>query len=216
MAFVFVTGANGFIGRMLSTELIRRGHKVRGLVGSGRESKGVAGSEVVTGDPLDASTYRQHVAGADTFVHLVGVSRPNPFKADQFRRIDLASAKAAIDNASAARVRHFVFVSVAQPAPVMQSYIAVRRQIEMQSGAAGFDATILRPWYVLGPGRQWPLILQPIYWVLDALPPTRAGATRLGLLNDSDMIQTMADAIDRPPSGMRILDVPRIRLRRLE
>ena len=216
MASVFLTGANGFIGRMLSAELIRRGHKVRGLVRRGRESEIAAGSEVVTGDPLVAATYRQHVPGADTFVHLVGVSKPNPFKTDQFRRIDLASAKAAIANASEASVRHFVFVSVAQPAPVMQAYIDVRREVEQAIRAAGFNATILRPWYVLGPGRRWPIVLQPVYWLLGALPATREGATRLGLLHDDDMVQTMADAIDRPPSGVRILDVPRIRLRRLE
>src|SRR5262245_893455 len=115
MAFVFVTGANGFIGRALSAELIRRGHKVRGLVRRGKESEVAPGSEVVTGDPLDASPYRRQVEGADTFVHLVGVSKPNPLKADQFRHIDLTSARAAIANASAVGVRHFVFVSVAQP-----------------------------------------------------------------------------------------------------
>jgi uncharacterized protein YbjT (DUF2867 family) len=98
----------------------------------------------------------------------------------------------------------------------MQSYIDVRREVERAIGAAGLNATILRPWYVLGPGRRWPLVLQPVYWLLGALPPTREGAARLGLLHDSDMVQTMADAVDRPPSGVRILDVPRIRLRRLE
>jgi uncharacterized protein YbjT (DUF2867 family) len=216
MAFVFVTGANGFIGRALSAELIRRGHKVRGLVRRGKESEAASGSEIVNGDPLDAASYREHVKGADTFVHLVGVSKPSPLKGEQFRRIDLVAAKTAIANASAAGIRHFLFVSVAQPAPVMHSYIAVRREVEASIRAAGFAATILRPWYVLGPGRRWPLAILPIYWILGAIPATRESAARLGLLHDRDMIQTMADAVDRPPSGIRILDVTKIRLRRLE
>src|ERR1041384_8511545 len=95
-AVVFITGASGFMGRRLSAELLRRGHRVRGLVRRGSESRAAAGSEVIVGDPLDASTYRDRVPGCDTFVHLVGVAHPSPAKAAQFRSIDLASAKVAV------------------------------------------------------------------------------------------------------------------------
>src|SRR6266568_4119642 len=99
MAFVFLTGASGFMGRSLGAELAGRGHRVRRLVRRGSEAQVASGCEVVTADPLDAASYREHVWGADTFVHLVGVSHPNPRKADQFRRIDLPSAQAAISAA---------------------------------------------------------------------------------------------------------------------
>jgi uncharacterized protein YbjT (DUF2867 family) len=216
MAFVFLTGASGFMGRRLGAELIRRGHKVRGLVRPGSESRVTSGCEVVIADPLDAASYREDVRGADTFVHLVGVSHPNPAKAAQFRRIDLASAKAAIAAALASGVQHFIYVSVAQPAPVMKEYIAVRQEAEQAIHAAGLNATILRPWYVLGPGRRWPLILLPVYWLLGVFPSTREGAARLGLVHDIQMIQTMVNAIEHPAKGVRVLEVPQIRLTRSE
>src|SRR5579872_4192946 len=106
------------MGQRLSQELIRRGHAVRGLVRRGSEKLLAPGCEGVTGDPLDAATYQRHVAGADTFVHLVGVSHPGPAKAAQFRTIDLRSAREAVLAASSAGIRHFVYVSVAHPAPV--------------------------------------------------------------------------------------------------
>jgi hypothetical protein len=41
---------------------------------------------------------------------------------------------------------------------------------------SGMNATILRPWYVLGPGRQWPLLLKPMYWLMERIPATRESA----------------------------------------
>jgi uncharacterized protein YbjT (DUF2867 family) len=93
----------------------------------------------------------------------------------------------------------------------MREYIAVRSNVEEFIRAAGLNATILRPWYVLGPGRRWPLVLAPLYWMLGALPATRDSARRLGLVTLSQMTQTMALAVERPPEGIRILEVPEIR-----
>jgi uncharacterized protein YbjT (DUF2867 family) len=215
MASVFITGASGFMGRRLSAELLRRGHRVRGLVRRGSENRLAPGCEGVIGDPLDAAGYRDSVAGSDTLVHLVGVSHPSPAKAAQFRTIDLASARQAIGAAVAAGVQHFVYVSVAHPAPVMKEYIAARSDAEAALRNSGLNATILRPWYVLGPGRRWPSILLPVYWLLGALPATRESARRLGLVTVEQMIATMALAVERPASGVRIVEVPQIRLSRL-
>jgi uncharacterized protein YbjT (DUF2867 family) len=211
MALVFVTGASGFIGRALSRELLKRGHRVRGLVRKGSEGRTALGCEMVVGDPLNRRSYEERVAGADTFVHLTGVSHPNPKKAEQFRSIDLASAKIAVAAAGAAGIRHFVYVSVAHPAPIMKEYIAARSDAEACLRGSGLNATILRPWYVLGPGRWWPLFLLPVYAVLGVFPSTRESARRLGLVTQSQMVRTMVEAIEHPANGVRVLEVPQIR-----
>jgi len=203
------------MGRRLSAELIRRGHQVRGLVRRGSEGRVAAGCEGVTGDPLNGATYQSMVAGCDTLVQLVGVSHPSPAKAAQFRSIDLASAREAIAVARSAGIRQFVYVSVAHPAPVMKEYIAARTEAEEALRGSGLNATILRPWYVLAPGRRWPVLLAPLYWVMGALPATRESAQRLGLVTAGQMIETMALAIERPATGIRVLEVPQIRVSRL-
>jgi uncharacterized protein YbjT (DUF2867 family) len=212
MARVFITGASGFMGRRLSAELVARGHCVRGLVRRGSEKHLALGCEGVTGDPLDASTYQQFVTGCDTLVHLVGVAHPSPAKKQQFRSIDLVSASLAIAVAASSGVRHMVYVSVAHPAPVMRDYIAARSEAEDAIRKARMNATILRPWYVLGPGRRWPLAIAPIYWLLETLPSTRKSARRLGLVSVEQMIGSMARAIADPPNGVRVWEVPEIRL----
>lgn len=219
MAHVLISGATGFLGRTLTKTLLSRGHRVRALVRGAAsdtrlhllQTRVPPGCEAVAGDPLDPAAYGAAFTGIETLVQLVGVSHPNPSKAAQFRIVDLAAAKAAIEAARNSGVRHFVYVSVAQPAPVMQEYIAVRSQVEAAIREAELNATILRPWYVVGPGRRWPLLLAPVYWVLSALPPTRGSARRLGLLSLDEMVQTMALAVEQPPAGIRILEVPQIR-----
>jgi uncharacterized protein YbjT (DUF2867 family) len=160
---------------------------------------------------LDASSFRDLIAPADTLVHLVGVSHPSPAKAQEFRSIDLASAKASISAAVHAGVRHFVYVSVAHPAPVMREYIAARVKAEVAIRGSGLNATILRPWYVLGPGRRWPLLLLPVYWIMGALPASRESARRLGLVTLERMVEAMARAVERPANGVRVLEAPEIR-----
>lgn len=190
---------------------MERGHAVRGLARAGSEGRLAAGVTAIVGNPLDAATYRDSLAGCDTMVHLVGVSHPSPAKAKQFREIDLASAREAVGAATAAGVSHFVYVSVAHPAPVMHECIAARMAAEQAIGEAGLRATILRPWYVLGEGRRWPLLLVPAYRLMEVFPATREGARRLGLVTAEQMIAAMVGAIERPASGVRVLGVPEIR-----
>ena len=90
-----------------------------------------------------------------TLVQLVGTPKPNPSKARQFREVDLVSARESAAAAAAAAVRHVVYVSVAQPAPVMRAYVEARAEGEAAIRATGIAATFLRPWYVLGPGHRW-------------------------------------------------------------
>ena len=154
---VFVTGGTGYLGRPLIAALLRRGHVVRALVRNGSERKVPIGAVPVPGDVLRAETWSESVAPSDTLVHLVGTPHPNPSKAQEFTAVDLASIRAAAANASTAIVRHLVYVNVAHPAPVMHAYIAVRQEGEALVRATGIPATILRPWYVLGPGH-WCLL----------------------------------------------------------
>jgi len=207
---VFVTGGTGFIGRHLIASLLGRGHRVKALLREGSQRKLAQGAEAVVGDPLSAASIASHITSADTFVQLVGVSHPNPSKAAEFRAIDQTAGCAGADAAARAGVRHFVYVSVAQPAPVMKAYIAARSAVENQIRALGLNATILRPWYVLGPGRRWPILLQPFYALLSLVPQTRVQASRLGLVTDEQMNAALVNAVEAPVEGIRIVEVPQI------
>ena len=209
---VFVAGGTGYIGRRLIPRLAARGHRVRVLVRPGSEKRLPPGGEPVVGDALDAESFARFVAPADTFVQLVGVAHPSPSKAVEFRRVDLASAKASAEAAARAGVVHFVYVSVARPAPVMTAYQAARAEAEEAIRAKNLNATILRPWYVLGPGHRWPLLLLPGYWLAGLLPATREAARRLHPVTLEQMLAALERAVESPASGLRILETPDLRL----
>lgn len=208
---VFVTGGTGYIGRPLIRELLARGHSVRALVRPGSTGKLPAGAEEVVGDALDAANFAALIPPADTLVHLVGTLHPSPLKARQFREVDLASIRAAVAAVEHSPMRHFVYLSVAHPAPVMKAFIAARMEGEALVRASGLAATILRPWYVLGPGHRWPYLLVPVYRVMEALPATRERARRLGLVTLDQMVAALARAVENPAEGVRIVGVPEIR-----
>jgi uncharacterized protein YbjT (DUF2867 family) len=208
---IFITGGTGYLGRPLISALVAAGRRVRALVRPGSESKVPAGADLVAGNALDASSWASAVAPADTLIHLVGTPHPSPSKAAEFERVDLASVRESVSAALAGGVRHIVYVSVAHPAPVMHAYIASRVQGEALVRDSGIPATILRPWYVLGPGHRWPYALVPLYLVARLIPSTRAGAQRLGLVSRDQMVAALVRAVAQPPNGIRFVEVPAIR-----
>ena len=208
---VFITGGTGYLGSNLIPVLLERGHRVRALVRPGSQGKVPAECEVVSGDALDANSYRQLVRPSDTFVHLVGVPHPSPSKGAEFRAVDLVAGQAAIGVAAELRMPHFVYLSVAHPAPMMKAYIAVRSECERMIEERHLNATILRPWYVLGPGHRWPYVLLPFYKLFELLPYTREGAQRLGLVTLQQMVLALVEAVESPAQGVRVMTVPEIR-----
>jgi uncharacterized protein YbjT (DUF2867 family) len=211
MKNVFITGGTGYLGRNLIPQLMERGHQVRALVRPGSEGKLSPGCPLVFGDALDAASYAGQVPPADTFVQLVGYPKPNPRKARQFREVDLPSGLAGVAAARQAAIQHFIYVSVAHPAPIMQVYIEPRIEVEAAIGSSGLSATILRPWYVLGPDHRWPYALLPAYWVMGLIPSKRETAHRLWLVTLKQMISALVAAVENPCQGVRIVEVPEIR-----
>jgi uncharacterized protein YbjT (DUF2867 family) len=207
---VFIAGATGYMGSRLAKRLVRRGHTVSGLVRHGSEKRLPGGCIALVGNALDRSTFVGKINGNDTYVQLIGVAHPSHAKATEFREIDLKSCRESVAAALAAGIRHFVYVSVAHPAPAMKAYIEIRTQCEQIIRASGLKATILRPWYVLGPGHYWPYLLVPGYWLAGQIPQWREGAIRLGLVTLPQMIAALVAAVETPSDGITIVDVPEI------
>lgn len=210
---VFVTGGTGYIGRALVTALLARGHTVRALVRLASRDRLPRGAAAVIGDALDADSFAASLRPQEIVVHLVGTPHPNPRKAAEFLRVDLASILATVRAARSADIAHVVYLSVAQPAPVMQAYVAARAQGEKALADAGFSASILRPWYVLGEGHRWPVLLKPLYALAEVFPQTRATAQRMGLVTLDQMVAALVYAVETPlaAGATRIFDVPAIR-----
>ena len=137
---VFIAGGTGYMGQSLIRTLA--GTRPRGA-GSGASRVGEEASRGLHSGSWQCARWQRampnQIAPADTFVQLVGVAHPSPAKAAEFRQVDLPSGLGAIAAAKSAGIRHFVYLSVAHPAPMMHAYIAVRSECEAAIESAGLE-----------------------------------------------------------------------------
>jgi len=208
---IFVTGPTGYIGSRVVTSLIERGHIVRALIRPGSEKRLPDGARPILGNALDAGSFARHIAPSDTFIQLVGVAHPSPAKAEEFRKVDLVSVRESVRAAAGSTIQHFIYLSVAHPAPAMKAYVAVREEGEQLLRESGIPSTFVRPWYVLGPGHWWPYAILPLYWLWGAFPAQRDTARRLYPVRLAQVVQAIVDAVEHPPSGVRVIEAPEMR-----
>ena len=134
---VAVTGATGFVGRAVLRELAAMGLPVRALTrsprppgpGTGRAASWVAGTL------SDTRALSELVAGADTVLHIAGLTKATGRAALMATNAGGTARLAAL--ARAAGVRHFVLVSsLAAREPHLSDYAASKAAGE----AAAFEA----------------------------------------------------------------------------
>jgi uncharacterized protein YbjT (DUF2867 family) len=209
---IFITGATGYIGTRLIKRLIYKGHRIIALVRKGSEHKVPAGAERITGDPFDADTFQQLIPAGCVFVQLLGVAHPSPKKAQQFKDIDLRSVKVSADAASNAGAAHFIYVSVAmEPSRLMEAYQQVRKEGEEYCMKKKLNCTFIRPWYVLGPGHWWPIILLPFYGLAELYPELRKKVRTKALVTIGQMLNALMKTVESAPLPLRILEIKNIR-----
>ena len=214
MRQVFITGSTGYLGRAVTLALVERGHAVQALCRASSARRLPAGAVAVVGDALDSSTYASALRPDHVVVHLVGTPKPAPWKSASFERVDLGSVQQLARAVSRSRVEHIVYVSVAQPAPLMRAYVDARRRAEAVLSGLSVPHTFVRPWYVLGPGHRWPIVLQPAYAAASRVPSLRDGARRLGLVTLDQMVSTLVTAVETAARTNRLYEVPQIRAAR--
>jgi len=213
MQNVFITGGTGYIGSRLIKALQRDGNFcIKALARRSSAGKLPEGCDVVIGDALDAATYKEGIATGSVFIHLVGVAHPSPSKKEQFREIDLVSIREAANAAMEKEVSHFIYLSVSMyPANIMKAYQEVRSEGEHMLLDSGLATSFIRPWYVLGPGHWWPVLLKPFYWMAKLIPSKREAAAQLDTVTIKQMIHTLVHAVKNQPMGNTIYDVQKIK-----
>ena len=212
MPTVFITGGTGYMGTRLIKRLLTKQFEVIALVRKGSEHKVPAGAKAITGDPFDAASFQQYIPTGSVFVQLLRVAHPSPKKATQFREIDLRSVKASADAAAASGVSHFIYVSVSMaPSSLMYAYQSVRKEGEEYCLGKKINCTFIRPWYVIGPGHWWPLLLLPVYGIAELIPSWRKKARSMALVSIKQMLNTLEKAITTEPQQLNIYEIKNIR-----
>ncbi len=215
VARVLVTGANGFVGRALVEELVRRGSAVTAAVR--RTATFPTGVRIACVGDLGPSTdWREALAGCGAVVHLAArVHVMSDGAADplaEYRRVNVAATLALAQQALVAGARRYVFVSsvkvngegtqpgrpyheIDTPAPADPYAIS---KLEAEEGllalaaSTSMEVVVIRAPLIYGPGVR-ANFLRMARWLARGLPLPLGAVTEnrrslLGLDNLVDLI----------------------------
>lgn len=85
------------------------------------------------------------------------------------------------------------------------------RTCRVELSESGLNATIVRPWYVLGPGHSLAVSSAVALHYRATLPSTHDSARRLAPVTLREILRTLEAAVEDPPSGVRVVEAPQIR-----
>lgn len=178
---VFITGANGFIGRSLLRRYVNLGCEVRGM-----DMQADPDHNVVAGNLTQPATWAHHASGCELFINTAAIVS---LAADWqgYRAVTVQGTRHALDVAVSAGAERFVqFSSIAAmgydyPAGADETWPVVigenyrygvakgaSEHVVLAAHAAGeIECTIIRPGDVYGPGSR--------AWLIEPLKMARAG-----------------------------------------
>jgi UDP-glucose 4-epimerase len=165
---ILVTGASGFIGRALVTELAGAGHTVRAAMRQPADVFPRSVEVVAVSDLTRPVEWRALLSRVEIVVHLAGIAHTGPGIAEEaYDRVNRLATAELANAAYAIGIRHLVFISSirAQCGPTAASvlretdvpqptdaYGRSKLAAEEAVRAANVPHTILRPALIYGPG----------------------------------------------------------------
>jgi UDP-glucose 4-epimerase len=164
---ILVTGASGFIGRALVTELAGLGYSVRAAMRQPADVFPRSVEVVAVSDLTRPVEWRALLKGVETVVHLAGIAQAGPEIAEEaYDRVNRLATAELANAARAVGIHHLVFISSirAQSGPASDEVLREtdpphptdangRSKLAAEDAvrAAGVPFTILRPVLIYGP-----------------------------------------------------------------
>jgi nucleoside-diphosphate-sugar epimerase len=210
---VLVTGASGFLGRVLCHELNARGHAVASLVR--RPSSAPAATKAVPGDLLDAGRLRAAVAAdrPDVVVHLaaeIATQRDT----ERIRAVNVDGTRRLLEACTGGGRPRFVFASTVvtgdaqgalldeeTPLPVDTAYGRSKQEGERLVRESGLDVVIIRPSHIYGAGGWFAEEIVARLRRPGRFAVIGRGANLWDVVRVEDVARAMVDAAERAPAG---------------
>jgi UDP-glucose 4-epimerase len=205
---VLVTGATGFVGRLLVPALAQRGWTVRAAMRDNQGARFPSAIEIARhGDLSGQIDWSPLVEGCSTIVHLAGIAHSEGVPPEQHDRVNRRATEKLVDAATRAGAGRFILVSSirAQSGPSADHtlretdearptdiYGRSKLAAETAVRASNVDYVILRPVVIYGPGVKGNLAALARLAASPLPLPFGAMRNRRSLLD----VRSLIDAID--------------------
>lgn len=206
---VFLTGATGFVGSHILTELLKRGYTARCLIRPAtlHKLKERPATEYHPGDIADPASLISGMEGCEAIIHLVGIIREKGEAT--FQRVHFLGAKNMVDAARQAGIRRFIHMSaLGASAQAASEYHRTKVQAEEYLIQSGLDYTIFRPSIIFGPRDGFVNLLagvvrsNPFFF-----PVIGSGNARLQPVSVYNVAQLFVESLSRPQAIGKVYEV---------
>lgn len=210
---ILVTGASGFVGRAVCSELDRREHEVVALVR--RPGSEPAGTRAQLGDLTDAASLQEAVPSqnADAVVHLAA-EIASQREARKIREVNVEGTRRLLEACAAEGSPRFVLASTVvtgeahgellepdKPLPVETPYGESKQEAERLVRESGLDAVVVRPSHVYGAGGWYAEELVKRLRQPGRLAVVGQGDNLWDVVRVEDVASAIADAVESAPAG---------------
>jgi uncharacterized protein YbjT (DUF2867 family) len=215
---VLVTGATGYIGRLLVPLLLERGHSVRCLVrdrarlASANAAANVPGPawaqevELIQGDVLDINSLGPALQGIDAahyLVHSMG-AKSGPAFAQQDRH---AASNFALVAREQGVARLIYLGGLGDEEAGLSEHLASRQEVGRVLAAGGVPVTEFRAAVIVGVGSVSFRMVRYLTERLPAMITPKWVNTRIQPIAEDDVLRYLVDALDQPDSAGKVIEI---------
>ena len=203
---IAITGATGFVGRVVVDQLVAQGKTISALVRNAETANLHPNVRTVTGDLKTANALAEVVRGADAVLHIAGAV--TAISRQVFMDTNHAGTVAVAEAAKVEGVKRFVYVSsLAASEPDLNFYAESKALAE--KALSGFQKdmsiAILRPSAIYGPGDTATLpLLQALMSRFAVIPGSPLA--RFSMVHVEDVARSLVEAALGSSSGTFELD----------
>lgn len=201
---VLVTGATGFVGRHVTTALLKDGNSVKCLVrdpgGDAAHSLKELGAGCVPGDVMDAASLNAAAVETDAIIHLVGIIYESP--GATFAQVHGQGTRNALAAGAAAGVSRFIYMSALGAGPdAVSAYLQSKWDCEEAVRQSGLPGTIFRPSIIYGAGGEFIHMLISQVKIMPLVPIVGNGRYRLQPVTATDVAGAITASLTRPAAA---------------
>ena len=203
---ILLTGATGFIGRLVLDALSSKNVQIRCLVRKTVRSDN-PNISYMTGDVLDLDSLVKSTQGVDTvyyFIHMMGEQKEQ-------EKFDILDRKAITNMVKACKIngvkRMIHLTGMSDPHEKLSHHLASRKEVEEIIRSSGIDYTIFRASVIIGRGGAAFEILDTAVRRFPIIPVFNWANTRVQPIFIGDVIRYLVECLDKKETLNKCYDI---------